>query len=349
MRIAMYCDRPPRSGIGVYSTELHAALRKLGEEAELTFTGSDYDGLLDEKSIHHGTDATLSWLVPRTKKPVITLHDIDEDGRVEVSSGRAKQAYLAGPAVENIKKAAAIITDSYDARNRAVRAGMPEDILHVVHLGTDTDTFRPYDGNRQELRQSLEYQVPELASVSGRRMIVSVSSEEPRKSIPDVLRAFAKIRKAEPKTVLLRVGYPKEQQSESNIALQRELGISDSVVYLNNIGREHLTDIYKVSELMLFPTVREGFGLAFTEAMASGCPIVAYSTTTAPEIVGSTGLLTPLEQGPDGLAESSLRMLADPELRNRLANASRRRVEELFTWNRCASNTAAVYKVLMGA
>jgi glycosyltransferase involved in cell wall biosynthesis len=98
-------------------------------------------------------------------------------------------------------------------------------------------------------------------------------------------------------------------------------------------------------DIFAFPSFGEGFGLALLEAMAWGKPIVASRVMAIPEIVldGETGFLTP-PSDPAGLARALLRLLGDEALRLRMGAAGRRRVEEAFTVERMARETARVYE-----
>lgn len=356
-KVALYCDRPPRGGIGNYSRELHRNITDL--DVTLYFVSEKDDrvecegrvyptlpkGKIADAEIHHGTDASLSHIVPKTEKSIITLHDIDEEGRIELT-GIIDKPFLEPENVEYLKQAERIILDSYDARKRAVtKAGIPLHKTEVVHLGTDLNLFKPYE-DKDKLRRDLEYQLPILQKARGKRIIINISSEEPRKNMPNVFKAFSVVQKTIPDSVLIRIGYQGIEQKPENIALQRELGISDSVVYLNNVSREQIARLYNISDEFLFPSLREGFGLVITEAMHSGTVVVGGNATTLPEIVGDTGLLVdPLN--PKELADASIEALTNDKLRKELSQKAIKRVEENFTWDKCAAKTESIYKKML--
>lgn len=88
----------------------------------------------------------------------------------------------------------------------------------------------------------------------------------------------------------------------------------------------------------------ELFGLALVEAMACGCPVIASAAASLPEIVvdGTTGLLLPPNR-PEALAPAVARLAGDAARWREMSRASRRRVEELFTWDAVARRCLEAY------
>jgi len=102
-------------------------------------------------------------------------------------------------------------------------------------------------------------------------------------------------------------------------------------------------------DLLVLPSLWEGFGLVLLEAMAAGRPVVASAVGPIPEVVadGETGLLVPPED-PAALADAIVRVLLDADLAARLGGAGRRRVERFFGIERMVAQTDAVYQELLG-
>jgi D-inositol-3-phosphate glycosyltransferase len=97
--------------------------------------------------------------------------------------------------------------------------------------------------------------------------------------------------------------------------------------------------------VVVAPCEREGFGLAAAEAMAFGRPVVAAAGGALLELVadGETGLLVPPRDAP-ALRGAVLRLLADPELRERLGREARERARARFGWDGVVERTLAVYE-----
>lgn len=96
--------------------------------------------------------------------------------------------------------------------------------------------------------------------------------------------------------------------------------------------------------VVVAPCEREGFGVAAAEAMAFGRPVVAAAGGALLELVsdGETGLLVPPRDAP-ALRTAVERLLADPELRERLGRTARARARERFAWDGVIERTLEVY------
>ena len=102
------------------------------------------------------------------------------------------------------------------------------------------------------------------------------------------------------------------------------------------------------ASLLVAPCEREGFGVAAAEAMAFGRPVVAAAGGALLELVvdGETGLLVPPRDAP-ALRAAVERLLADPELRERLGRAARERARERYGWDAVIERTLEVYRAAL--
>ncbi|MBQ0788975.1 MAG: glycosyltransferase family 4 protein, partial [Cycloclasticus sp.] len=115
---------------------------------------------------------------------------------------------------------------------------------------------------------------------------------------------------------------------------------------LVNLGRVDYADmpaLYQSADILLFPTVREGFGLAAAEAMACGLPVVATDCSALPELIdnGTGGFLCGLGKV-DDFAEKINFLAGSARLRKEMGAYNREKVERLFTLERMVT----AYKVL---
>lgn len=121
---------------------------------------------------------------------------------------------------------------------------------------------------------------------------------------------------------------------------------------LEAIGRVPHADmpaLYRQFDVLLFPTVREGFGLAVAESMATGLAIVASNTSTMPELIdhGLGGLLCPLDE-PEAYAAALRALAADRERVRRMGQHNRRVVESRYTLERMVEGYRTVFEQVLG-
>lgn len=194
----------------------------------------------------------------------------------------------------------------------------------AIHSGLDIDHFLA----SQELSVSL----PD--GLAAHDFIVCVANWQPVKGIDVLLRAFAARSRARPGIALALLGRPGAASDELR-ALARELRISDTTWFLENVPHAHVGAFLKRARLLCLPSRSESFGIVLLEAGAYSLPIVASRVGGIPEIVndGESGLLVP----PDDVAALSQaieRVLADPDLASRLGHNLNRRVVADFSWTR---------------
>ena len=168
------------------------------------------------------------------------------------------------------------------------------------------------------------------------KLVIHVSNFRPVKRVESVIRIFRLIRDRVPARLLL-VGEGPDHGAACRLA--RELGLSGDVDALGD--QEHVVPLLSIADLCLLPSTHEGFGLAALEAMACEVPVVASRVGGLPEFIqhGVTGFLHP----PDdlsGMVDSSLAVLTDPALHERIASAGCRTVRERF----CAEVIVPLYE-----
>lgn len=264
----------------------------------------------------HGAEVTVPGRLPGSKQ-----------GLAYVLRG-ARQVIAAG----NYPKAEA---------ERAARRPLPG---VVVPPGVDVERFRPLtDDQRRQARA--DFGLP----VDG-RVIVGVSRLVPRKGFDTAIRALARIAPTHPDVVLAIAGGGRDEARLRALAV--ELGAPAK--FLGRVSNDDLPRVYGCADVFTMlcrnrwgGLEQEGFGIVFVEAAACGVPQVAGDSGGAAEAVadGETGIVVrrpdPDRGGVEQTAAAFTKLLDDPELRSRMALASRQRAVAEFSYDVLARRLGA--------
>jgi phosphatidylinositol alpha-1,6-mannosyltransferase len=212
--------------------------------------------------------------------------------------------------------------------------------LHVVHLGTDPQRFRPgVDPAALRERFHLEN--------GGVRWLLTVARLELHKGVDTVLGALPAILARAPDVRYAVAGAgPARERLEK---LAQKVGVADRVRFLGEVGDRDLPALYNMASVYVGASRRadrisvEGFGISLVEASACGLPVVAGRSGGVGDAVrdGETGLLVEPEDGA-AVTEAVCHLLADPPLAQRMAAAGRREVERYFNWDRVVRDLRAI-------
>ncbi|HSL83123.1 MAG TPA: glycosyltransferase family 4 protein [Thermoanaerobaculia bacterium] len=228
----------------------------------------------------------------------------------------------------NVRRASRVLVTSEYCRRVAVAAyGLDPARVVVVPEGIDLALWPARLDVAGGAERSREAGRPPV--------VLSVARQYRRKDTRTLLEAFARLRESHPEARLRIVGGGPELPRLR--ARARELGLGERATLLGEVPdggavrREYLA-----ADLFCLPSLQEGFGIAFLEAMAAGLPIVAARAAAVPEVApdGEVGLLVPPRDA-EALAEALARLLDDADLRRRFGQAGRRRVER-YDWRTVA-------------
>ena len=251
---------------------------------------------------------------------------------------RAKQ--LALTVRQTLAKAARVLTPSEFSRRAILKHyGLPEDRVVAIPNAVSS-RFRPIE---REVAQALlrnKFKIPAP-------IVLTVGDLQPRKNHLGLLRAFEELVRAHPQLPhhLVFVGKETWFSPEVHRAVQAS-SVSGRVHFTGFVDDEDIVYFYGASDLVVFPSFYEGFGLPILEGMACGRAVACSNTTAMPEVANAAGILF----DPTSTAEITRAMadvLLDSELRQRLERLGSARAAG-FSWERAAQRTLDVYYEVAG-
>jgi len=207
--------------------------------------------------------------------------------------------------------------------------------IHVVPFGVDRAFFGESAVARERGRR--EWRIPEDAFV-----VLHVGSTVNRKNVPLVIQTVARLRQ-QTDAYLLQVGgrFTSEQEQ-----LIDRLDLRRAVRSVAAADETTLRRAYRAADVLLFPSLYEGFGFPVLEAFASGLPVVTSGAGGLKEVGGDAALVV---EGRDPAAYvQALERLEDDAERDELVQKGWARARQ-FTWQRTAARTAEVYRDFLGA
>jgi glycosyltransferase involved in cell wall biosynthesis len=173
--------------------------------------------------------------------------------------------------------------------------------------------------------------------------ILYTGSLKPHKNVPVLMKAFAAIREST-RMQLVLVG-EEISGKPSLTALAGQLGIEGRLRSLGRIPDNELLMAYQGAQVVVLPSLYEGFGLTVLEAMACGIPVVASRAASIPEVVGDAGVLfDPFSV--EELRAALERVLHNEDLRGTLRAKGLQNVER-FSLQQWAENTLNVYRQIL--
>lgn len=239
--------------------------------------------------------------------------------------------YLRTQTRRSCRQARRVVTISESGRQDVHHFfGVPREKIDVVPPGVDK-RFHPLPESEVTAfrrRQGL----PE-------RFVLHVGTLQPRKDIPTLLEAMARLDR--PDVPLVLVG-GKGWMYDEIFARVEALELAQRVRFMGYVPDEELPLWYNAASLLVLPSVYEGFGLPLVQALACGTPVVAADASALPEAVGDAGLLFPPGEV-EALVNQMLVILDKPEQVATMRPRGLAHVEQ-FSWARSGERMATVYR-----
>ena len=265
---------------------------------------------------------------------VVTIHDIVHETNPELFPKVLRRAMsLTYPFCA--KRAAKVLTVSeYSKKEIARLYNIPNDDILVTYNAVSND-FRPiFDRALLEMVKN-RYGIDT-------RYILFVGRLEPRKNIPNLVKAFNYLKITHGIPQKLVIAGMKDFKYLDIFETVKELQLEDEIIFTGRIEQEDLPAFYSGADLFVYPSLGEGFGIPPLEAMACGTPVVTSNTTSLPEVVGDAGIMID-PQSIEELSTAMLKVVSDSNLSNELKSAGVEQAKK-FSWHKSAEIVLKCYE-----
>lgn len=279
--------------------------------------------------VYHGVLNVVPLICPVPS--VVTIHDLSPFLFPETFR-RVNRTYTRWAIRVAVRRASCILAVSEATKRDIVRwLLVPPERVVVTHNACEPAFAPPDPARLADFRRRAS--LPE-------RFILFVGTLEPRKNIPTLLDAYAHIAAATDAPLV--IGGSKGWLYDEIFAKVKTLNLGDRVHFTGYIERDDLPLWYAAATVFVLPSLYEGFGIPLLEAMATGTPVIASSSSSLPEIVGDAGLIVPPTDA-EALGDALLRLLNNAELRADLRERGLHQARR-FSWTETARRTLDVYQ-----
>ena len=280
------------------------------------------------------SDSDLLW-VPHFNIPIsykgrllVTVHDAFHLAMPHLLDGKLKKLYSRFLFKSVGKKANQVITVSNFSKQE----------LHQ-HLGKQMPVSTIYNGVAKDWFAS------EFAEVNEKKpYIVYVGNVKPHKNLRVLLDAFSRVADQIPHKLVI-VGKKEGFVSGDATFLERSSALGDRISFTGYVSDDVLKSYIHHAEVLVFPSLYEGFGLPPLEAMACGTPTLVSTAASIPEVCAAGAVYFDPHDDVE-LSEQLVRLLNNKSLQQEMVKKGREQVQQ-FTWSRSAEQHLKVIEELI--
>jgi glycosyltransferase involved in cell wall biosynthesis len=285
------------------------------------------------------TDAHIArWLRKAGKLVVVTCHDLVQFIQPERQS-RFPALSLAvwRYSVKGMQQADHVIAvSSNTAKDVQTFLNIPSEEVTVTFNGVEPQ-FRVLPA---AVVEPLRQQYASLETIC----LLNVGGTHQRKNIMTVLKVVESLRTKGLPVCLWKTGSQFTLEQKDFI---QEHQLEQHIIHFGNPDQDTLVSLYNAADILLSPSLYEGFGLTIVEAMACGTPVITSNVSSLPEVAGDAAiLLEPTDA--EGMVNAIIHLKQDPSYHKALSNKGLIR-SELFQWGRTAEQVAQAYEKLLAS
>lgn len=287
--------------------------------------------------IDHTNGHVAYWLKKSGKPVIITCHDLVQYVYPEILKNQSRFPAFSMAAWEYSVRGITVVD-----RTIAVSTNTAQDITNHLNINPEKITvipngvesqFRPLSSEIvKNWRQQYTASPEEIC-------ILNVGSTHQRKNIITVLKVVKAIAKRGFPVRLWKIGDDFTIEQKQFISEQT---LSKHITFLGKLDREALICFYNAADVLLAPSLYEGFGLTILEAMACGTPVITSNVSSLPEVANDAAILvSPTDV--ETITTSILRLQQNVLSHQKLIEQGLARAN-IFTWKETAAQMAHIYE-----
>ena len=274
------------------------------------------------------------------KKAVVTCHDLINFHSQENLRGSVQVPFISRHlwlrGVRGMEKADHIV---------AVSDATAKEITQILDVGSGQITVTPNGVNPafKPLPTDQIALIRQQQKLSANTLcLLNVGSDHPRKNVLTILKTVENLKQQGLSVCFWKVS---ADFTDEEKAFVRDRNLASCVSYLGKPTLPELVQLYGAADVLVAPSLHEGFGLTLLEAMATGTPVVTSNVSAMPEVAGdAAALVDPTDVG--AIAAAIRRIHHDARYREDLIQKGLKRAQQ-FTWQATAERVAQVYEKLL--
>ena len=291
--------------------------------------------------IDHSEAHIVRWVKKTNKPVVVTCHDLINFFYRDNLQGSVKVPIVSNRlwlhSVQAMQQADHIVTvSSVTARDTTQLLNIQPSQITVVPNAVEA-IFQPASSNQIEDFRRQHNLSP------GTVCLLNVGSNHPRKNLATILDAANILKQQGLPVQFWKVGSDFTDEQKAFIQTQ---GLEAQIHYLGNPDKSTLVQIYSAADILVAPSLHEGFGMTLLESMACGTPVITANLSAMPEVVEDAGILVDPTNS-RAIAEAVNQLHSNSTEYQILVEKGLARIKR-YTWEKTAEQIAQIYEHLLG-
>jgi len=290
--------------------------------------------------IDHSEAHIVHWLKNTNKPVVVTCHDLINFFYHENLKGSVQL-----PLVSNGTWMYSVRAMQYANHIITVSSETAKDTTQILNIEPARIAIIPNAVEsifKQLAKKEFEFLNQKYRNSPETLCLLNVGGDFPRKNIDTILEVVKILEQRGLSVQLWKAGADFTKEQKEYVKNQK---LENSVKYLGKPDKSTLVKIYNAADILIAPSLHEGFGITILEAMACGTPVITSNVSAMPEVAGDAGILV-APQDCQAIADAVSRLHSDPVYYQELVAKGLARTKS-FTWNKTAEQIAEIYENLV--